>query len=219
MEVVASLAGSGFAVIVVVDDGSGPSYRHIFDELLRFDPVRVMRHAVNLGKGAALKTGMNYALVEYPAAHRHRDRGCRWTTRSRRHPPTSPSASWKSPKRWCWERAPLRVASPLRSLFGNSLTRAVMRLVEQPEALRYANRPACHPPRPGPSGCSAYPASGYEFELEMLVAGKAPRCPVNRAKHPHHLLEPGNPNIPLRAPPRLDAHLFRPSFASDSFRC
>src|SRR5580658_7922879 len=66
VEVVRSLTESGFAAIVLLDDGSGPDYAVIFDQLRHFDRVRVIHHAVNLGKGAALKTGINYALVEYP---------------------------------------------------------------------------------------------------------------------------------------------------------
>src|SRR5205807_1667466 len=66
VEIVQALAGTGPHAIVVVDDGSGPEYRWIFNELLDLPGVRVIRHAVNLGKGSALKTGMNYALVEFP---------------------------------------------------------------------------------------------------------------------------------------------------------
>ena len=66
IEVVRSLDDPGFTGIVVVDDGSGPEYAWIFDLLEQFAGVKVVRHAVNLGKGAALKTGMNYALVEHP---------------------------------------------------------------------------------------------------------------------------------------------------------
>ncbi len=51
--------------VVVVDDGSGPQYRHFFEEAeMRFD-CTVLRHAVNQGKGRALKTAFNYCLNEY----------------------------------------------------------------------------------------------------------------------------------------------------------
>lgn len=58
---VKALLEKGFAHIVVVDDGSGPAYRRIFDELAALPGCQVARHDVNRGKGAALKTG--YALV------------------------------------------------------------------------------------------------------------------------------------------------------------
>ncbi len=44
--------------IVAVDDGSGPEYKDIFDEISR--RAIVLTHKDNLGKGAALKTGMRY---------------------------------------------------------------------------------------------------------------------------------------------------------------
>lgn len=53
-----------FSAIVVVDDGSGVEYKYIFDELVCNDTVRLCCHAVNLGKGRALKTAFNYVLCE-----------------------------------------------------------------------------------------------------------------------------------------------------------
>lgn len=51
---------------VVIDDGSGPEYEPIFEDLESQEGVIVLRHAVNLGKGAALKTGFNHVLVNFP---------------------------------------------------------------------------------------------------------------------------------------------------------
>ncbi|MDP1881333.1 MAG: hypothetical protein Q8K88_00460, partial [Bradyrhizobium sp.] len=48
---------------VVVDDGSGPAYRELFDRASRIPDTVVLTNAVNLGKGAALKHGMNHILV------------------------------------------------------------------------------------------------------------------------------------------------------------
>ena len=44
--------------IVVVDDGSGPDFAELFEELSR--KATVLTHSENRGKGAALKTGLNY---------------------------------------------------------------------------------------------------------------------------------------------------------------
>ena len=52
--------------IVVVDDGSGPAYRELFHRASRVPDTTVLTNAVNLGKGAALKHGMNHVLVSYP---------------------------------------------------------------------------------------------------------------------------------------------------------
>ena len=53
----ADLKDRGFD-IVVVDDGSGPEYMELFEDLSQM--ATVLTHAENRGKGAALKTGMNY---------------------------------------------------------------------------------------------------------------------------------------------------------------
>ena len=52
--------------IVLVDDGSGAVFRETFDQAAQFPGVQVLRHAVNQGKGAALKTGINHALCKFP---------------------------------------------------------------------------------------------------------------------------------------------------------
>ena len=53
----ADLKAKGFD-IVVVDDGSGPAYRDIFDGLRK--QAIVLTHEQNRGKGAALKTGLDH---------------------------------------------------------------------------------------------------------------------------------------------------------------
>ena len=53
----ADLKERGFD-IVAVDDGSGPEYKDIFEELSQ--QAIVLTHSQNRGKGAALKTGLNY---------------------------------------------------------------------------------------------------------------------------------------------------------------
>ena len=52
--------------IVVVDDGSGPAYDELFQRAGRVPDTVVLKNAINLGKGAALKHGMNHILVNYP---------------------------------------------------------------------------------------------------------------------------------------------------------
>ena len=56
------LAACGFRRIVVVDDGSGESYKGIFDRLGEREFCTVLRHEVNRGKGVALKTGLAFIL-------------------------------------------------------------------------------------------------------------------------------------------------------------
>ena len=53
--------------VILVDDGSDKNtYGEIFDKAKSEYGAVVLRHAVNLGKGRALKNAFNYCLNEYP---------------------------------------------------------------------------------------------------------------------------------------------------------
>jgi len=59
IDLVRGISKSSFEVVVVVDDGSGRECDSTFAEIEKIEKVVLLRHAVNLGKGAALKTGLN----------------------------------------------------------------------------------------------------------------------------------------------------------------
>ena len=63
LAVIDDLSRAGFET-VVVDDGSGPEYREIFREAGR--SATVISYETNMGKGAALKTGLAY-IYDYRA--------------------------------------------------------------------------------------------------------------------------------------------------------
>jgi glycosyltransferase involved in cell wall biosynthesis len=170
VEIVKSLAEPGFTAIVVMDDGSGPEYAGIFELLRQFERVRIIRHAVNLGKGAALKTGMNYALVEFPGLA-----GIVTADADGQHDPADVR---RVARRFAEKPEALVLGArtfsgyvPLRSRLGNSITRSIMRLVvghrlsDTQTGLRAI-------PRGLIERMLSVPASGYEFELEMLIAAK-----------------------------------------------
>jgi len=52
--------------IIVVNDGSGQECRRIFDTLKAKYHCDLCNHSENIGKGAALKTGIQYADINYP---------------------------------------------------------------------------------------------------------------------------------------------------------
>lgn len=62
-KVISSLLSVQLYKIIVVDDGSAASLHLLVNDL----PVIVIRHKVNLGQGAALQTGIDYALPYKPA--------------------------------------------------------------------------------------------------------------------------------------------------------
>src|ERR1017187_1398090 len=157
VDLVRDLSGRGMASILLVDDGSGPEFRAIFEEAAQFPGVEVLRHAINLGKGAALKTGINHALCVFPgligivtadADGQHHPEDIERVAASLREHPDA--------------------LVPLRSRFGNILTRRLMqtligsKLQDTQTGLRGI-----------PAGLAArllrVEARGYEFELEMLI--------------------------------------------------
>lgn len=128
VDVVSELVQRGFERIVVVDDGSGPEFAPVFQSLLLFPQVALLRHQTNRGKGSALKTGFRFLLVtpanlggvvtaDADGQHRPEDiehvarallqNGTAWVLGSRRFPKGIPS----------------------RSRFGNELTRRIFRVL------------------------------------------------------------------------------------------
>lgn len=65
MSLVEELQRQGCRHLIVLDDGSGSTFAHVFGALEQ-QGVQVQRHAINLGKGRALKTAFNVALTEMP---------------------------------------------------------------------------------------------------------------------------------------------------------
>lgn len=55
---------AGFINLLVINDGSAPSYQKFFDEAAALGAV-VVTHTVNQGKGRALKTGINHILLHW----------------------------------------------------------------------------------------------------------------------------------------------------------
>ena len=51
---------AGFALVLVVDDGSAKEYQPIFDRIAAWEGCHVLHHDVNHGKGQALRTGYAY---------------------------------------------------------------------------------------------------------------------------------------------------------------
>jgi len=170
VSLVRELAAAGFAGVVVVDDGSAAECGVLFDEIRAMEGARVLRHAVNLGKGAALKTGINHAachfadlagVVTVDADGQHRAADAARVADALRDNPESLVMGVRS----------FDGEVPLRSRIGNALTAGVFRLLV---GTRLTDTQ---------SGLRGIPAGmfpvllrlrarGYEFELDMLLACK-----------------------------------------------
>ena len=114
----------GFQV-VVINDGSNADTNDIFASTARFGTV--LRHTENMGKGQAIKTGLSFIQSQYPAdctvvtldadgQHRIADakRICKV---AQNHPDALVLGSRR-----------LKENVPLRSRFGNTITRLVYRI-------------------------------------------------------------------------------------------
>jgi glycosyltransferase involved in cell wall biosynthesis len=177
VRLVRDLIGAGASAIVVVDDGSGEEYAPYFDAVSAFPEVHLLRHAINLGKGAALKTGLNHVLIHFPQClgvvtadadgQHHPDDILRIAQRLRT---TKNRALIIGAREFSGD-------VPLRSRIGNQITRFFMlwvvgqRLSDSQTGLRGI-------PRNLIPHLLLLPASGYEFELDMLLACKHQACPI-----------------------------------------
>lgn len=168
---VENLKSAGFTEIIVVDDGSqGEGYQELFRKVQSLGCV-VLHHAVNQGKGRALKTAFNYCLYFYPDAA-----GCVTIDSDGQHTVKDMTA--------CMEKLMASPNSlvlgvrdfnqegiPARSVFGNKTTSRVMKLLT---GLSISDTQ---------TGLRAIPASfmkellfekgeRFEFETNMLLATK-----------------------------------------------
>ncbi|MBI5322704.1 glycosyltransferase [Bradyrhizobium sp.] len=166
--------------VVVVDDGTRVDQKPIFTALSS-ERVTVLTHAVNLGKGAALKTGMNYALSKFgrditvltlDADGQHLVKDLEAVAQTAAH---HSSALILGVRDLGYHR------TPLRSFVGNKFTKVVVHALV---GLRVSDTQ---------TGLRAMPGSfaekllhlvsnGYEFELEMLVIARHMRIQIIEQK-------------------------------------
>jgi len=166
-EMVRELAASSeMEAVVVVDDGSGPEYREIFDAAAREGAI-VLQHVINLGKGAALKTGLNAAACRFPghvgvvtadADGQHKVDDILKTARTLAGQPAALVLGVRS----------FGGDVPLRSRVGNILTRAVMRFVTGQAFTDTQTGLRGIPMGFVPELMRSTP-NGYDFELDMLL--------------------------------------------------
>jgi glycosyltransferase involved in cell wall biosynthesis len=189
LQLIGALSGKPIPAIVVVDDGSGPEYREIFRRAEEFGKVRLVRHAVNLGKGAALKTGFNDALCAFPDLQ-----GVVTADADGQHDPGDiervAEALAAEPDRVILGARTFSAAVPLRSRVGNIVTRTVMgalvgqRVSDTQTGLRGI-------PRSLLPYLLRLEANGYDFELDMLIVVRERAIPI--AEIPiRTIYEPGN---------------------------
>ncbi len=156
-----------YPFVILVDDGSTPEHRPLFTALAELPRVRLLTHAINLGKGDALKSGFNEALVHFPEAC-----GVVTVDADGQHLPEDvrrvAEALTETPDHLCLGVREFGGNVPLRSRFGNSLTRQFFRVLVGGN-LRDTQTGLRGIPTAMMGDLLASKASRYEFELEMLI--------------------------------------------------
>ena len=191
LDVVRALVEKSLPHIVVVDDGSGPDFRDLFARVAELPGVELVRHAINLGKGAALKTGLNYALCRYPGLA-----GVVTADADGQHHPDDIERVAESllanPGSLVLGCRTFRGEVPLRSRIGNVATSAIMhalmgrKMSDTQTGLRGI-------PAPFAPQLLKLEANGYEFELEMLIAAHKWGVPLAEESI-RTIYQPGNPS-------------------------
>lgn len=153
--------------IVIVNDGSTPDRAPIFTALARLPRLTVLKHAVNVGKGQALKTGFAFVMEAMPDIA-----GVVTADADGQHLPADVAALVArlvaQPDRLVLGHRRLDARAPWRSRVGNALTRRVFHLLlgrwlaDTQTGLRGV--PASLLPV-----LLGLASTGYDFELDALV--------------------------------------------------
>jgi glycosyltransferase involved in cell wall biosynthesis len=164
------------AGLIVINDGSPPDYDAVFQSAASRPKVTVLRHAVNLGKGSGLKTGINHFLCSFPP-----DTVLVTADADGQHLPddilaVAAKAKEKPDALVLGSRA-FSGDVPLRSRFGNDVTRGVFRFLVGQKLQDTQTGLRAIPRRLMPD-LLRMKSRGYEFELQMLIIAAQHRVPI-----------------------------------------
>ena len=163
--------------IIVVNDGSSIPCYEIFDKLKKFPHVKVIDHAVNLGKGQALKTAFNYFLTHFDSQFA----GVITADADGQHLPEdiiklAHEFSLRPNTLYLGARA-FDTDVPWKSRFGNGLTKFVFKLLIG-QSLRDTQTGLRAIPRSFLNQLLRTTSNGYEFELDMLIKATKQQLPI-----------------------------------------
>jgi len=164
---VESLLQLGFGAILIVNDGSSLVSTEIFEQLQLLDRVHILRHAINLGKGRALKSGINYFLGDLPSFD-----VLVTADADGQHIPTdiarvAIAALQNSTKAVLGSRGFVKDV-PLRSRVGNGLTRRIFTLVTGARLMDTQTGLRAFPRSMLP-GLLLLEGERYEYEMNVLT--------------------------------------------------
>jgi glycosyltransferase involved in cell wall biosynthesis len=169
-ELVKALIRNDVKYIIIIDDGSIPACETIFKKLEALNECTVLRHAVNYGKGRALKTGLNHFYLNFS-----RSPGIVTADGDGQHLVGDilkvAGALQENPDKLVLGVRKLNRGIPFRSLFGNVLTRFFFSLLigkrvsDTQSGLRGL-------PRSLVTHLLKTRGERYEYEINMLILTK-----------------------------------------------
>lgn len=161
------LLEEGFGAIILVDDGCPAKDREILDSLALRPGVHLLRHAVNLGKGRALKSGINLFLNAFPDYA-----GMVTADADGQHSAADivrvAEALLSAPGRVVLGCRSFSEDVPLRSRFGNGLTRLIFHFVSGQEVSDTQTGLRAFPTALLPV-LVGLPGERYEYEMTVLA--------------------------------------------------
>lgn len=171
MDLINQMILNGFSTIIVVDDGSSMDSQKIFENIEALPEVIVLRHRLNSGKGAALKTAFKYVLETCPdkidavitvdADGQHTMDDIKQVAEAINHCDNCLILGTRD----------FSNSVPLRSRFGNLLTRRILNLLSGLKLDDTQTGLRCIP-RQMLQESLQLPFNHYEFELECLFLAK-----------------------------------------------
>ncbi len=132
ISVVSGVIAQGFTDIIVVNDGSAPQYDKYFDKILEFKDCTLLRHEINKGKGAALKTAFAHFLSHENSPDNTQKAGVITVDGDNQHLPEDiyncAQAMLQGKNKIIFgSRDFSKAGIPARSVFGNKLTSFIFR--------------------------------------------------------------------------------------------
>jgi glycosyltransferase involved in cell wall biosynthesis len=167
-ELIATLRKQMACRIVVVDDGSkSKESRKIFSDLAQCSGLKLLHHRTNLGKGAALKTGIHFVLAQMPEVET-----LIFADADGQHEPADIlkifGRARQAQHQLILGSRCFGTQTPLRSRLGNLFTAFLMRLLTNLK-LSDTQSGLRSLPRSFARELLASPLNRYEFELDMLL--------------------------------------------------
>lgn len=168
-DLVGRLKAAGFISVVVVDDGSGSEFKSLFGEVKALGAV-VLQHAINMGKGRALKTAFNHCLAEGLAKD-----GLITADADGQHTPEDiakiAEAMAENPSALVLGVRDFKGKIPLKSRFGNTLTRKLFMFINGSDVRDTQTGLRGIPEKHLPMFLTLT-GERYEFEMNMLLSAR-----------------------------------------------